>query len=371
VPGVLYHPHFEPSLSWLRASLLVYDHVWSIVPQEAGYTPSEKIQRHLEKLPETFASVAPHPVDIASEYFVLRALRKAFERIAADPKVEPERSRRIMYDPHAWGSDEEILEIAGIAKIHAAKLAGSVHQMLEDFGLIYGRTDDGFSYTDERAAYLIISFLANRMATRLPMRTITDVDSSFLLSAGCDMIDAGDPVNSRGVLASSVLQFHIPENIGDLSDLQFVELRKRYEVLREDFPLYLRDLGELIQVDEIRELGELKARIDSLVQRIGKDMARIRRSRIKDFVRKWLPAGIGSAVTLGSAFIPNTPSLKYVTGAATVAIQILTNALRSSPIPSRIQGAQSLLLDARKDIFNIQDMADSLDMRPTDQSELL
>jgi hypothetical protein len=48
VPGVLYHPHFEPSLAWLRTSLLVYDNVWSIVPREANYTPSEIIRRHLE-----------------------------------------------------------------------------------------------------------------------------------------------------------------------------------------------------------------------------------------------------------------------------------------------------------------------------------
>lgn len=48
VPGVLYHPHFEPSLSWLRTSLLVYDNVLSIVPREAGYALCEGqgIQRH-------------------------------------------------------------------------------------------------------------------------------------------------------------------------------------------------------------------------------------------------------------------------------------------------------------------------------------
>jgi hypothetical protein len=72
VRGVLYHSHFEPSLAWLRTSLLVYDHVWSIVPPEAGYVPFERIKRHLEKLPDTFAPIAPHPIDIVHEYFVLK-----------------------------------------------------------------------------------------------------------------------------------------------------------------------------------------------------------------------------------------------------------------------------------------------------------
>lgn len=341
------------------------------MPREAEYTPSEKIKRHLETLPETFTTVPPDPVDIQSEYFVLIALRKAFRRIAADSKVTLQARRKMRYDPHSWGSDEEILEIAGIARIHAAKLAGAVHQILEDCGLIYGQTDDGYSYTDERAAYLIISFLANRMATRFPMRTITDIDTSFLLSTSCNAIEAGDPVDSGGVLASSVLQFHIPENIGDLSDLQFMELRKRYEELRETFPLYLKDLGELIQIDEVREIGELKARIESLVQRIGNDIDRIKRSRTKELVRKWLPAGIGSAVTLGAAFLSDAPGLKFITPGVTIAVKVLTEALHKSPIPSRIQGAQSLLLGIREDIFDIQDMADSLDMRPGEQSDLL
>jgi hypothetical protein len=87
------------------------------------------------------------------------------------------------------------------------------------------------------------------------MRTITDIDTSFFLSAACNVIESGDPVDGRGVLASAVLQFHIPEEIGELSHSDFIEIRKRYEELRETYPLYLRDLGELIQVDEIKQVA--------------------------------------------------------------------------------------------------------------------
>jgi hypothetical protein len=347
----------------LRTSLLVYDHVWSIVPPEAGYVPSEQIKRHLEKLPETFSPIAPHPIDIVHEYFVLNVLRRAFKNIAARPSMAGQTGTRIRYNPEAWKYDEEGLEIAGITKLHDGKLAYTVYQMLEEAGLVYGRTDDGFSYTDERAAYLVISFLAQRMATRLPMRTITDIDSSFFLSAACNVIESGDPVDTRGVLASSVLQFHIPEEIGEISHSDFVEIRKRYEEVREAFPLYLRDLGELIQIDDVRQVRELTARIESLVHTLDRDMIRIKRSRIGESIRRWLPVGIGTAVTLGSAFLPDHPSLKYVTGAATVVVQILTEALHSSPIPGRLEGTQSLLLSAKNDILNAREMASLLDMR--------
>jgi hypothetical protein len=362
--GVLYHPHFEPSLSWLRTSLLVYDHVWSIVPSEADYVPSDKIKRHLEKLPDTFAPIAPHPVDIVHEYFVLRVLGQAFKRIASQPGVvaRSERQIRIAAETSDFGGDT--LEIPGITELHDGKLAYTVHQMLEENGLVYGRAGDGFSYVNDQAAYLIVSFLAQRMATRLPMRTITDIDSSFFLSAACNVIESGDPVDSRGFLASAVLNFHIPESIGELDDSEFVELRKRYEELRETFPLYLRDIGEMIQIDDIRQLSDLTARITGLVQTINRDMERIKRSRTGESIRKWLPVGIGAAVTLGSAFVPDNPLLKYATGAATIAVQILTEALHNAPIPGRLQGAQSLLLSAKEDILNRREMAASLDMGP-------
>ena len=72
---------------------------------------------------------------------------------------------------------------------------------------------------------------------------------------------------------------------------------------------------------------------------------------------------MGLVAVSGAAFVPNTPSLKYVTGATTVAVQILTEALHSSPIPGRLQGTQSLLLSAEEDIINAREMASSLDMR--------
>lgn len=363
MPGVLYHPHFEPSLAWLRTSLLVYDNVRSIVPREAQYTPSEKIKRHLEKLPDTFAPLAPEPIDIVHEYFVLPVLGHAFQRIAAQPNVAALDGVQIRYRPDATTDEEEGLDLLGITKLHDAKVAYTIYQMLEESGLIYGRTDEGFSYVNAQAAYLVISFLAQRMSTRLPMRTITDLDTSFLLSAACNVVEAGDPVDSRGALASAVLRFHVPEEIEELSHSDFIEIRKRYQELRETFPLYLRDLGELIQVDDIRQVAELRARIEILVQDIDRDMTRIKRSRVGESIRKWLPVGIGAAVTLGSAFLPDNPSLKYVTGAATVVVQILTEALHNTPIPGRLEGTQSLLLNAKEDILNAREMASSLDMR--------
>ena len=357
---VLYHPHFEPSLSWLRSSLLVYDKIYSIVPTGASYAPSEAIKCHLEKLPDTFETLSPKPLDIVEEYFVLEALGHAFRRIASFSELSPTQVNRLFFKSSDVDSFEQELEILGIVKLHEFKIAYSVYQMLENNGLIYGQSADGFAYVDEQAASLIVSFLAQRMSNRLAMRTITDGEAFFYLSAACNVIEAGNPLDSRGVLASSVLQFHIPENIGDLSVAEFAELRNHYEDLREAFPLYLRDLGELIQIDDIRNVPDLNARIKKIVDTIDRDMARIKQTQIGSSIRRWLPIGIGSAVTIAAAILPDNPSVKYVTGAATIAVQILTEALKNDPIPSRLEGTQSLLLSAKEDILKPRDMASSI-----------
>jgi hypothetical protein len=361
---VLYHPHFEPNLSWLRSSLLVYDTVCSIVPTEASYRPSSSIKRHLDAMPGTFETVAPEPLEIVAEYFVLRALEQAFQRIAAESMALPSKGERFRFVSNPEGLFEDELEISGIVKLHEFKIAYSIYQMLQENALIYGHSDDGFAYVNEKAASLIVSFLAQRMSNRLAMRTITDGESFFYLSAACNVIEAGDPIDSRGVLASSVLRFHIPEDIGQISAEDYVELRKRYEVLREDFPLYLRDLGELIHIDDVKNIPDLVGRINNLVAKIDRDIARIKRSKIRASVKKWLPIGIGSAVTLGTAFVHDSPNLKFVTGATTVALQIVTEALHSKPLPARLEGTQSLLLSAQKDILHAKDMAKSLRITP-------
>jgi hypothetical protein len=314
-------------------------------------------------MPGVFETLAPDPLDIVEEYFVLGALKQAFERIATRRGEPLSTTQRIKYKSDIEGSFEDELEILGIVKLHDFKIAYSVYQMLQERGLVYGRTTDGYSYVNEQAAWLIVSFLAQRMSRRLAMPTITDIDCYFYLSAACNLIDAGDPVDSRGLLASSVLTFHIPENIGEISIQDFIELRKRYEELRETFPLYLRDLGDLNQINEVRNLPDLIARIESTVETINRNMNRIKQSRIGESVRRWLPLGIGSAVTLAATFLPENPSLKYVTGTTAVAIQILTEVLHKAPILGSLQSAQSLLLSAKKDIINARKMSSSLSLR--------
>jgi hypothetical protein len=78
----IYHPRFEPDENWLRAMLLFYDTVHSIVPDGAGYKASPGVARLQDKAPEAFIPLQPNIEDRAvfsaedgvwNRYFTLTA----------------------------------------------------------------------------------------------------------------------------------------------------------------------------------------------------------------------------------------------------------------------------------------------------------
>jgi hypothetical protein len=80
--ATIYHPRFEPDGSWLRAMLLFYDTVHSIVPDGAGYKASPGVARLQDKAPEAFIPLPPDIEDRAvfsaedgvwNRYFALSA----------------------------------------------------------------------------------------------------------------------------------------------------------------------------------------------------------------------------------------------------------------------------------------------------------
>jgi hypothetical protein len=292
-------------------------------------------------------------VNIASEYFVLAALRKSFSAIANRPNIK--KVTGTYYAPSDdW--DEHTLELTGIAKIHGAKISDIVFNMLEEFALIHGKADDGSFYVNEYAADLIVSFLAQRMARRIPMRTITDIESSFLLSTACDVIENSE-LDRNAILASLVLKIHIPTKIGDLAISEFAEIRKRYEPLRELFPTYLRDLSDTYQLTQIQDTRTFIARLEDIAGSIVREIENIKKADTGYALGRWLPLGLGSLVSIGAAVVSDDPILKYVAAGAAIAIQALSLAMDGAPMSRRFAGAQSLMLAAKRDIINAERLA--------------
>jgi hypothetical protein len=71
----------------------------------------------------SFDAVAPEPLEIVAEYFVLRVLENAFQRIAAESATPPSKCDRFRLVSNPDGPFEDELEIAGVVKLHQFKIA--------------------------------------------------------------------------------------------------------------------------------------------------------------------------------------------------------------------------------------------------------
>jgi hypothetical protein len=95
------HPVFEPPQGWLRAMLLFYDCVHSIVPPAAGYVMTPSTAALVECDPNAFVPLDPEPFtcpETWDEYGallgVLRQLQPSGDRGAAcEPNPTTPRSR--------------------------------------------------------------------------------------------------------------------------------------------------------------------------------------------------------------------------------------------------------------------------------------
>jgi len=358
--SVLYHPYFEPDVGQLRSALLISDAVHSIVPMGARYAPSDQIARHLDALPGTFVPTPPEEDDteITKDYFALNGLRNAFSQIAID--VSYRRLPGSMSEEGPFGPER--LAIGNATLIHGFKIAGAVHSMLRDAGLVYGEREDGYFLVDERAAHLIVSFLAQRMSRRLALRTLTGVEDSYYLSTACDVYDWMTP-DKNAYFASSILRLHIPAEIEAMDLNQFAEFRKRYAALREMFPVYLADLKEVYCIDDVRTAKELQAKLAAIGQMTEQEMTRIRASRAAELIHRWIPIGLGSALSVGAAFFSG-PDAALGSAIGTIAVTLIGEALRGPQMVGRFHGARSLLLSARDDVLKASRLHRFLNMEP-------
>lgn len=301
----------------------------------------------MDSLPDTFIPTAPEndDVKITKDYFVLDALNRSFSQISERKQRNGIQGRFI---PQAKAA-KETLEINGAVLLHNYKVAYAVYHMLREHNLIYEDRGDGYFLVDEQAAYLIVSFIAQRMSNRLGIKTLTGVDISFLLSTACDVYEGVIP-DRNALFASAILRFHIPEVISTLESSEYAELRKRYRELRESVPAYLRDLSELYRVDEVRTLAQLRGKIEDIGRSIDVDMTKIRNSRVGEAVRRWIPIGLTSALSIGALFVPESTTA-LVAALGTVAISVIGGKLNPRPMTGHFEGVRSLLLSAREDII--------------------
>ena len=342
----LYHPHFEPEESWLRAMLLFYETVHSIIPEHAEYASSPEITTLCEKVEGAFVPLAPSEQDLTYDWISYHALTGVLRKLSNQGAGRDTVDARL-----DWSQDVPSLDLGETVRVHTDKMADMLAHDLLDFKLAEKQTDDPvWLRVDRRVADLVLSMLADRMAKNRPgvIYTSSDQEQSFAVAAKSEL-EHGQLRDAKATLASAILKAEIPADLADLPLNQYLDVRKRYEDKREVFQLAMNELQELYFKESFRAPEEFRTQLEHVVKQFSGEMQKLREQRFGRQVRRWAPIALGGVVSLAAAAI-TVPVIAVGAAGVSLAVQVLQTS-QGEPAPATYKAKlQTHLVELDRDV---------------------
>ncbi|BCL61588.1 hypothetical protein DGMP_22810 [Desulfomarina profundi] len=326
----IYYPYFEPPVDWLKTYLLFYDRIKSIIPEGANYNFSDSLNKILDSCPDCFSSISPGINDIKINTINFDILEQTFNYISSQNKHNNERT--IVLDKQ--GS----ISISGFSFLHQDKVSENVRILLRKYNLvdkdgsnILSDIQNGqYIIVNENACDLIVSNVASNLSKKYGLPSLTDklLFNSF---NNISELSTYSGSGSSNMLASSVINLLVPDNISLLSEKDYLELKQAFNDLKVPFHRLIKEQFNLYSLNDIHDENELKEKVKSISIEFSKEYSKFRQTRwIKKF-KKWGPIGIGSLFTLAGATFSN-PIIAISSAATSITIQIISESkLLKSP----------------------------------------
>lgn len=293
---ILFYPDFEPSKLWFRSHLLFYDTIQSVIPEKLQYKPTSEISDIIKRLPHSFEPITPLDSDKKFDTINEKLFDSAFDRIERNPKKYPNEFQ-IKIHPDKW-------EIAGNAVFfHNKKMSEEMYDLLEKHHLLNIDSNElksfsgidlkDFSVVNRYAADLIISHIADNMAKRLHINTITNNPFAFSVNS-INPIPIQRNSQKKGLLTSTIIRCIIPEKVEDLSTDQFLEIREEYSDIRESIHNISKNLAEFNDLGEINDNRLLQKEINNISNEFSIQVAALKNSVSPNTVKKFVPIFFGT-----------------------------------------------------------------------------
>ncbi len=339
----LYHPRFEPSESWLRAMLLFYDTVHSIVPEGAEYAPSPGVATLMDKSDGAFVPLSPTDEDRAYDWPGFDALSGVLRNLPDEPGGR----ERVRLE---WEEGVPNLDFGGAARVHTDKMGDVLAQQLLEQGLAEQTEDEKWLRVDRRVAGLVLSLLAERMARNRPgiLGTASDRQEHFAVAARSEL-KHGEPWNPEATIASAILMAEIPADIVELPVDRYLEIRARYADKRETFRLAMDELRRLYFQGSFEAPGQFEERVREIVEGFDGEMRKLKEGRLAEQVRRWAPIAIGGVVSLAAAAV-GTPAISMAAGGTAVLLEVVKTAQGQPVRGSYVAQSQALLVGLQRDL---------------------
>ena len=253
--NLLYYPYINlPRTDWTLRTLLYYDNVGSIVPQEYFYNPERNYDEFMLELIRNELVTPINPMNVLDNPW---EVTKPFLRLIENNKAR----LTIAQNRFRQGQDRSIHKFK--TKIHADKFDGNIFYELQELGLAK-RTNGSWYSVEQKTANNLMSFLATLISAKTDRLPVTDYLRPFYNKPFLNKQQ-----QKRETILTKLIPFPQEIDLGKL--LKFKEkhsallnaFRTRVELIvldpniTEGSPLFQQHLNELLQRKE-----ELSARMN-------------------------------------------------------------------------------------------------------------
>ena len=165
---ILYYPYINlPKTDWTIRTLLYYDSVSSIVPQEYFYSPERNYEPFMLELVKNELVI---PIDPIQTLEYPWGIAKPFLEFIQSPYFKLNEKRNNFLN----GSESRIhIEKFSGVRIHSDKFNNEIFYSLENLGLAR-RQNESWYMVEKTTANYLMKYLATIISTKLEMRPTTD-----------------------------------------------------------------------------------------------------------------------------------------------------------------------------------------------------
>ena len=340
---MLYYPGFHPNVTWLRSVLLFTDEVKRIVPTDYPTDDPVPLKSMRDSIDGCLVNLPPAAVDVSPNPDELYRLDRAFRLLQESPTPALEKREKFQ----VLITKEGNFSFPGFDLMADDKIADEVRQLIKKYRL------EGTSQTKltkalssragtivaTNASHLILSLVADRMARRYGLNTLTDKSREYAFTAlnGLDIPFLPPSNSAEGLLTAAFASVLIPEDIGRLQVDDYRILRDTYSELRAAVRNFVVESNAYCGLDKIHDLAVLQQRVVEAASNVQKEYEAFRKSRFARRIGKWTPFVIGGLLPLLGQFDLIPRDLTWILTPGGFAFKILEKVqLKSVTVRDRV-----------------------------------
>lgn len=321
---VLYYPHFQPHPRWLLSMLLLTDQINRIVPEDANPKDPDLIKELIQEIPGGFVSKSPETADIEFDRLTLQRLKQAFRFIREQSFADRNRKIQLLIGRNGR------LEIDGHVFLHQGKVAPRVRELLIEEGMLLPSLEEITRSTGaenchpvpERASNIVLSCIADRIARREGLDTVTDKELDFATTTmnSCRVAIGRPQGSAEGALLSAIAKVAIPHEIETLSIRTYKDLRESYSGIREAFKEYVTNISALNRLGRIEDSNVLTERIIDIAEKIKRESDAHTKLKFGRQFKEWVPFVVCSMMSIGAAIADPAFGLTFAAGTVSLGL---------------------------------------------------